>query len=278
MSFGKRNALSPSQRQYEAASSTSVPNLHTTSGKSWLQLSDLGIGAAVLLVTFVGGLFVSGTFSGQSTPAAQDSAQSQVRTLSSDPTPIPRSYKKDGPIPFVIGTNWKMTFKMQETPDGFDGIDSELHERCMKSVDRNAAQYAEARGKTFLKPEDGAAFLACSMRIYKSRFCESHYRERLVSRLREFVRARREHLAVVDKARNTNMGRMMVEINEAGTKRGGITSGYQPTEFVPTQLAQAIRTLSSDGLLSQSDFSGLFSSTPEELKPYLAADAKSACG
>jgi hypothetical protein len=241
-----------------------------------MSLRDLGIGAVTLLVTFVGGFFILGGFSGQSAPTAGNPVQSAAVSLGSDPPPVPRSYKKKGPVPFVMGASWKMTLKMQETPEGFDGIDSELHEQCMKPADWTAAQYAEVRGKTLLTPEAGAAFLACSMRIYKSRFCEPRYRERLVKRLEEFVRARREHIAVVEKARNTKMGRMAIEINKASSK-GEVTSGYLPTEFVPAQLAVAIHELSESGLLSQSDFNGLFSSTPEELKRYLPTDVKSSC-
>lgn len=54
---------------------------------------------------------------------------------------------------------------------------------------------------------------------------------------------------------------MAIEIDQASTKGGGVTSGYLPTEFVPAQLAAAIHELAESGLLSQSDFNGLFSST-----------------
>ena len=271
MSFGRRGAQTSHRRRDEVPSTIRI-----TEETSWLSLRDLGVGAVVLVVSFVGGFFILGGFPGQSAPTAGNPVQSAAASLGSDPPPVPRSYKKKGPVPFIVGTSWMMALKMQQTPEGFDGIDSELHERCMKPTDRKAAQYAEVRGKTFLRPEAGAAFLACSMRVYKSRFCEPHYRERLVQRLEEFVRARREHIAVVEKARNTKVGRMAIEINEASSK-GGVTSGYLPTEFVPAQLAVAIHELSESGLLSQSDFNGLFSSTPEELKRYLPADVKSSC-
>lgn len=275
MSFGKRTASSQDKHR----SGKRAPVQMRGADRGRISAGDLVIGATAVLVAFLGSYFVLGTFF--STGSMSAPTTTAAATVSAtDPTPVARTYNKRGTVPFIMNASWMMTLKMHETPEGFDGIDSELHEQCMKSTSKAAAAYAEKRGETFLKPERGAEFLACSMRIYKSRFCEDDYHQRLVARLSEFVRARREHLATVEKIHDTNLGRMVIEVDQASKKNSdGITSGYRPSEFVPSTLGGQIRALSDAGYISQEDFAGLFSTVPEELKPYLKAEAgTSPCG
>lgn len=232
------------------------------------------------MVVFVGGYGLMHGFSGLSISAPGAAPAPVVASLASEPAPSARTYDKTGTVPFLVNVSWMMKLKMEETADGFDAIDSELHERCMKPASKTAALYAEKKGVTFLNPESGAEFLACSMRIYRGRFCNDRYHDRLVARLNEFVRARRDHIATVENIRGTNAGRMMIEINRAGKDKGnGISSGYKPAEFVPQSLGEQLRSLSAAGYISQADFSGLLSTVPNEFEPYLEAEAKAApCG
>lgn len=272
MLFGKRT-FTPQDSQH--SESHPSPGAGRAGGGYGVTAGDLGIGAAVLIAVFVGsyGLMHGFSFSGRSitAPAATPVAVS----LPSEPVPRARAYDKTGDAPFLVGDHWVMTLKMQKTADGFDAIDSELHERCMKPVNKLAARYAEKKGVTFLAPEPGAEFLACSMRIYRSRFCKDQYRDRLVARLNEFVRARRDRIAMVENMRQTEAGRLMIEISRARRDRdSGITAGYKPTEFVPEPLAEQLHSLSAAGYISQADFGGLLSTVPEQLEPYLEAEAK----
>lgn len=275
MSFGKRGAGAQENQSFptEARASPSAP------AKAGIGAFDGIIAVTVALVAFVGVFAINGFFKRSAPPPGSQETAVNAR-FDSAPPPQARSYEKKGSIPFIVGGAWMMNVKMNETPEGFDAIDSELHERCMKSADPAAARYAEKRGRTLLRPERGADFLACSMRVYRSRFCEGRYRERLVERINEFVRARRAHIETVEEARVSKMGRMAMEISQAGkTERGEIASGYRPSDFVPRPLAEQIRALSDAGLISQQDFGGLFSETPEELKPYLNEKAGAApCG
>lgn len=270
MPFGKRT-FTPQDSQY--AESQASPGTGRVGGGDGVTAGDLAIGAVVLIAVFVGGYGLMHGFSGRSitAPAAVPVAARPASELA----PRARTYDKTGETPFLSGDHWVMTLKMQETADGFDAIDSELHERCMKPVNKLAARYAEKKGVTFLAPEQGAEFLACSMRIYRSRFCEDQYRDRLIARLNEFVRARRDRLAMVESMRRTEVGRVMMEISRANRDRGsGVTAGYKPTEFVPPPLGEQLRSLSAAGYISQADFGGLLSTVPEQLEPYLEAEAK----
>ena len=45
------------------------------------------------------------------------------------------------------------------------------------------ARRAEATGKVLMEAEPGGHYVACTMKIYKNRFCKSFYKDRLVKRL-----------------------------------------------------------------------------------------------
>ena len=273
MSFGKRKPPTTDVKSGGAEASSRGPL--GGSGGPGIGLADIAIGVVAILVSFSGAYFLLGRSSSPPPPTAP----AVVAGFGSDPVAVARSYNKQGPVPFIVGQSWMMTLEMQQTADGFSAIDSELHERCMKPTSRDAAAYAEKRGQTFLGPEKGAEFLACTMRIYKNRFCDDQYRNRLVARLSEFVRARREHISMVKNVRESEMGRMIVAVDSADRGRGNdVTSGYQPSAFVPEPLAEQIRLLSRAGFVTQKDFTGLFSSTPAELKSYLQSDGKAPCG
>lgn len=271
MSFGKRGQSTPDTEYRRTHTQTGMRSASTWSGIGAIELVIVPL---TILASFCGVYFLLGGISGRSAPTTP----APLASFASDPTPVARSYNKEGPVPFLMGADWKMTLDMQQTADGFDAIDSELHERCMKPTSKAAAGFAEKRGRTFLTPEQGAEFLACSMNIYRSRLCEERYRKRLVARLNEFVRARRKHLAVVKDVRNSDMGRMIVEVDKAGKKDSDITAGYRPAAFVPESLAEQVHALSKAGFITQEDFGGLFSAAPDELKPYLLAEGNPACG
>ena len=172
-----------------------------------------------------------------------------------------------------------MNLKMVQTDVGFDGIDSELHERCMKRVSSSAARYAEIRGRTILRPKQGAEFLVCSMRVYTSRFCKSFYRERLAKRLREFVRAQKSKIALLARARSSHAGRMMIKVKAISDGRDdGVSSGYHPPSVVSDLLGNEVRRMSKVGYLAARDFGWLFTTVPPELKEYLSGGGQAACG
>lgn len=275
MSFGKRKPPTTEPQRYSEDTQASSRGAPAGSGGSGIGVADIAIGVAAVLASFSGAYF----FLGRSSSPPPPTAPAVVASIGSEPAPVARSYNKQGAIPFIVGQSWMMTLAMQQTPEGFDAIDSELHERCMKPTSRDAADYAEKRGQTFLVPEKGAEFLACSMRIYTNRFCDDRYRKRLVARLSEFVRARREHISFVKSIRESDMGQMIVAVDGANRGRGAdVTSGYQPSAFVPQALAEQIRRVSRAGFVTQKDFGGLFSAAPDELKPYLQAEGRAPCG
>lgn len=275
MSFGKRKPPTAEPQRYSTDTQASSRGTPGGSGGSGIGVADIAIGAVAILASFSGAYF----FLGRSSSPPPPTVPAVAASIGSDPAPIARSYNKQGAVPFIVGQSWMMTLAMQQTPDGFDAIDSELHERCMKPTSRDAAAYAEKRGQTFLGPEKGAEFLACTMRVYKNRFCEDQYRKRLVARLSEFVRARREHISLVKNVRESDMGRMIVAVDSANSGRSNdVTSGYQPSAFVPEALAEQIRLLSRAGFVTQKDFWGLLSSAPDELKSYLQSEGKAPCG
>lgn len=275
MTFGKRKLPTADAQRRSAEMQASSRVTPDGSGGSSIGPADIAIGVVAILVSFSGAYFLLGRSASRPPPAAP----AAVASMGSDPAPVARSYNKQGTVPFIVGQSWMMTLEMQQTPNGFGAIDSELHERCMKPTSSDAAAYAEKRGQTFLRPEKGAEFLACTMRIYKNRFCDDQYRKRLVARLSEFVRARREHISLVKNVRESDMGRMIVAVDNANRGRDNdVTSGYQPSAFVPELLAEQIRFLSRSGFITQKDFTGLFSTTPDELKPYLQSEGKPPCG
>ncbi|MGO4741395.1 hypothetical protein AB4099_33105 [Bosea sp. 2KB_26] len=275
MSFGKRKLPAADPQRRNSDTQANYRGTAAGSGTLGIGLADIAIGVVAILASFSGAYFLLGRSSSPPRPTAP----AVVASIGFDPAPVARSYNKQGTVPFIVGQSWMMTLVMEQTPDGFDAIDSELHERCMKPTSRDAAAYAEKRGQTFLGPEKGAEFLACTMRIYKNRFCDDQYRKRLVARLSEFVRARREHISLVKNVRESDMGRMIVAVDSANRGSGtDVTSGYQPSAFVPEPLAEQIRLLSRAGFVTQKDVTGLFSSTPDELKPYLQSEGKAPCG
>ena len=268
MSFGNRSAGRPQglgRDGNEQAADQYFPAAKNTSGMS---VNEIAVGGAFIVFAALAGFFLTWMFSDNSSSTTAGSPQASV----SEPAPVARSYLKTGPVPDIgVGGDRTMTIKMVETADGFDAIDSELHEQCLKRIEPQAAKYAEVEGSTLLSADKGAAFLACSMRIYTSRFCDPFYRDRLVKRLRAFVSTRTKHLAVAQNARKGEPGRIVIDLDAIGREvNGGVTSGYQPGSFVPTKLGRAIREISAAGLLVADDFGGVFTTLPEELKEYVS--------
>ena len=271
MTFGKYQAETPKKKNRDKSFGTAGRRLSQPKAKTGLTAADFLIGGVIVGLGIAAGLFFPGGWS--------SSAKSPAKAVGSEPPPIARAYPKSKFVPFIGAGGAMMNLKMVQTDVGFDGIDSELHERCMKRVRSSAARYAEVKGQTMLRPELGAEFLVCSMRVYTSRFCESFYRQRLADRLREFLRAQKAKIALLARARSSNSGRMMLKMKAINEGRDdGVSSGFRPPSLVPDHLGNEVRRMSKAGYLAASDFGWLFTTVPSELKDYLPGGGQAACG
>lgn len=221
MSFGRKQPEPPKWRNRDKSIGMTGRPLPMPKAKTGLTTADFLAGGVIVGLGLAAGLFFPGGWS--------SSAADPALAVRSEPPPIARAYAKSKTVPFIGAGGAMMNLKMVQTDVGFDGIDSELHEQCMKRVSSSAARYAEVKGRTILRPKQGAEFLVCSMRVYTSRFCKSFYRERLAKRLREFVRAQKSKIALLARAHSSNAGRMAIKMQAINDGRDdGVSSGYHP--------------------------------------------------
>lgn len=259
MAFGKRGIPDLELQGSNAAASRSG------AAADWsLSRGDIGMALGVALVVFSGVcLFAEDVFTALR-PADADGPL-PVAVFAYDPAQFDRSYGQGGQSLFTADNPTAMMLTMTTTSEGFDAIDSELQERCLKPLNGNAARYAEENGRVLLHPQTGARLLACSMQVFRGRLCEAPYRDRLVANLQEFVRAQR---AGAEPQRNMTRPEghgLSLEVSAAKT-------GRLPVQRVPSILAQQLRALSDVSLISQVDFED---DMPDELKPYLNVESGS---
>lgn len=201
---------------------------------------------------------------------------SNAHLFSKQPEPIARNYTKRPPsvFGFDIRSGQVMSIKVVTTDNGFDAIDSELHERCLRGIDEARAALAESIGKTYLTAKDAEEFIACSMTVYTRRFCEPFYQARIVKRLQRFERLRAETIRIA----NTGLGRAYDQIAkniEETHSDVDFGSSYNPN-IVSMSLRNALRALTERGILKSEHF-GWVPGVPEGLQPFITEPKFDAC-
>lgn len=304
MSFGKRNNPDArrSPRSYDEDERYESDDDGEGESASWLTGTDLLVALTIVIVGFAGGLWImspSVGFTGLSlggfslsNPFAPSSYSKYASVseidFSPEPAPRARSYDRTQKPPFVFPASQSMMVKYAVTPGGFDAIDSELHERCMKKIDVTAARYAEIEGKTHLNIRAASRYLACTMGVYRERFCMLSYRKRLISRLRELLRAKASVEALRDVSMANPISRdalrrahdftQMMDSTDDGIRSGDDDDDNIVDTRLPPVLGEALGDLSRAGYITQSDFGGgLFASPPAEYAPYLSDGTNFAC-
>ncbi|MGI2033697.1 hypothetical protein ACRQ1B_14990 [Rhizobium panacihumi] len=268
MTFGKLGSSDPNRKNEVN------PLLQGDGSDKWSpSLADVGIGLAAVAVVFSGTYFLADDLIAAVKPA--QAARQSHAVFAYEPEPRARAYRRDVHVDPVFPSPFNMVLSMNVTDEGFDAIDSELHERCLKRIDERSARYAEVHGRVQVPTQTAARYIACSMQNLKSRFCEKPHKDRLVARLREFIRVQKAIASEVKRVAQTPQGQMMLNFAEMGARngKGAIKSGRLQGQMVPPVLAEQLRGLSEIALLSQADFAGWpIGEVPEELKPYLKAE------
>lgn len=253
MTFGKKG-VSELDRPIDEYRATR----RETSERWRLSRGDIRLALGVAATVFTGVCFFAGDIVRAVTPAGSDVPQTRI--FAYEPDTFDRSYGPNAPSDLLAGS-MAMMVRMTMTPHGPDAIDRELYESCLTRINGNAAHYAARHGEVPLHPQTAARFLVCSMQVFKGRFCEAPYKARIVARLEDFVRSRRA--GAEGQAGLASPDPAAMQIAVAKTAR-------TPMQVVPPILAEQLRVLSEVSLISRVDFPN---DVPEELKPYLAADA-----
>ena len=260
MAFGNNRQGQASYRERLASQNLDVTPAPSSSGG--FGAGFLVLALALFVVSF-GGMWA---FHHLSTGASAKPDPSLQALLASEPTARARTYETHGAVPFALAGKTSVNITVNRTETGLDAIDSELHENCTRRISDTAAEWSVKRGVAIFRVPEGAEFLACSMRHQRSRFCKSAYRERLVSRIEEYLRAHKAREKLL--ARHSKMTERIV-----ATQRSidpGQNGDPRVLELVPDDLAKALESLSGTGLIGKSDFGGLFKTAPEVLLPYLS--------
>lgn len=269
MTFGKLGSSN------EDGNAGGHPLLQEKKADGWgVSLADIGIGFAAVLVVFSGTYLFADDLIAAVGPAK--AAKQSHAVFAYEPEPRARSYRKDVRVDPIFPNPYNMVLRMNVTATGFDAVDSELHERCMKRISSSYARYVEVHGKVQVPSGTAARYLACSMQNLKSRFCEKPYRKRLVARLQEFVRVQKAFAEEMRQVAQTPQGQMMLDVAAVSARngKGAVKTFRVPGPIVPPVLAEQLRALSEADLLSQADFDiWPLSAVPEEFKPYLKAEA-----
>ena len=274
MSFGKKTPKSRDSESFAQTGKFDPEQTFDASNKAsnfeFFALAGTLVGfvfaVSVVLLWWFGG--------GSSTPAA--ALASNAHLFSDEPEPVARNYTKRPPsvFGFDIRSGQVMSIKVVTTDNGFDAIDSELHERCLRGIDEARAALAESIGKTYLTAQDAEEFISCSMTVYTRRFCDPFYQARIVKRLQRFERLRAETIRIA----NTSLGRAYDHIanNIEGTNPDvDFGSSYNPN-IVSMSLRDALRNLTERGILKTEHF-GWVPGVPDGLKPFVAESKFDAC-
>lgn len=260
MAFGKNRQSQASYRERLASQNLNVTPAPSTS--DGFGAGFLGLALALFVVSFAG----MWAFHHLSTGASAKPDPTLQALLASEPTATARSYETEGTVPFALPGNSSVNITVNRTETGLDAIDSELHENCTRRISETAAEWSVKRGVAIFRVPEGAEFLACSMRHQRSRFCKSAYRDRLVSRIEEYLRAHKAREKLL--TRHAKMAERIVTFQQSIDQEDN--GDPRVLEIIPDDLGSALESLSGMGLIGKSDFGGLFKTAPEVLLPYLA--------
>ncbi len=262
MSFGNRGLNQGSR----AAGHRPVPVPKTA--ESGLGVGFLSVVVVVFFLSFCG-FWVFNYMTGKETDTRNPAVMAM---FAGEPIARARSYAFGGPVPFAVPTENTLRIAVQRTETGMDAIDSELHEHCTRKISNTAAVWAEKKGTAIFDIEEGAAFLACSMKHQVSRFCKPVYRERLAGRIKDYLQAYRKNAEMVERFSKNRMGQQTLAVQQMidDQENGGIVAGRRTAQIIPGDLGRELRKLSGMGLIGERDFSTLLDPAPAVLVPYLS--------
>ncbi len=270
MSFGNRN-LGQKPKRFIPVDQNPDP-VPSPSGGSGLSAGFMILVIALFVVSFSG--FWAFSHFANGPKAVRDPKIAAL--FAAEPVLKARSYSTEGSLPFRMPGNTSMRIAVNRTETGFDAIDSELHEHCTKKVSMDAASWAEKRGKVIFTLEEGAAFLACSMRHQVSRFCKPTYRKRLAHRIEEYLRAHKATAVMMKRASGFVQKTLAIKRLTDEAETGGIVAGGRSAQVITGELGRELKKLSAMGLIGTSDFGNWLKKAPEMLLPYLD-DKSSPC-
>lgn len=255
-----------------------------TETKSESSMGTILMGVSVVIIvssiTFIGTIITA--------DSSTSGAEQKFNYFANEKTPIARDYKKNplrSNAAFGAAFGSVVKLKINLTDTGFDAIDSELHERCLKPKFPRLANDVMRMGYIAANPKQSASYISCSMNIQKSRLCDSYYRKRLATRLSDTIKKDAKNKAFIKKALKSkgNLGyttRMAKKIADGNNsqKNGGIQQGRNTGPVITTAIGQKITELSMHGLLKASDFGlSIFAEVPKELKAYMVEQTVEVC-
>ena len=213
-----------------------------------------------------------------SSGGGQPALASTNHMFTEDPAPVARDYDSERPASAfgigTVGSKYLVSFRMVTTKTGFDPIDSELHEKCLRDLDKEMAQFAEAEGKTYLSATTAADFIGCTMTMYTRRFCEPSYRKRLVNRLIHYGLVRRATIKNNKTALGQAYNHVLKNIEQSFDDVD--TGVSRNPAIIPVTLRDGLRTLTERGILRASDF-GKIVGPPEAFRPFILEPKHDAC-
>ena len=176
-----------------------------------------------------------------------------------EPAPVARNYAENAVVNNAAVADVRAIVKINvaRSDTGFNAIDSELHEQCLKPLLPGAADQVFSQGYFNASPENSIEYLTCTMRIYKSRFCDGNYRERLAERISETIRFYHEEMK--------------------RQPRTATASNANQHNLITPAMAAELGNLSVYGLIGVDDFETTFRSAPAEVLPYLRAQEYQVC-
>ena len=231
--------------------------------------SDILFCSVVVAVAVIGGTFF-GYMKSNSVRTLADIPMNQWEWKDGIP-PKERSYPltyedvRRGENPLI--TFGALKIKMNATDTGFEAIDSELHERCMKNESKSVWQYAEKNAHTYIKLHSVGGYLSCISRIYQERFCLSKYKREYINliqsyhdnikfvnvQLKEMTRGYRG--AILEHAQKTESEMMGKQY---------VSGSSQKRLAFDQRVVSAVLELNRLGYIKKTDF-GLVAQLPDEI-------------
>ncbi len=159
-------------------------------------------------------------------------------------------------------------------PASYKKLKGTVDEAMMQTTGDYWSPHPDRRDPKF-HIKDGDRFMACAMNIQPERYCTRHFRRQLVAQLEMLVEKRRVAQQMLGAGPGKTMAQLDKSINGAG--RGGIATGDWWTTF-DSRFASGLRGLAESGYIQPSDFTGLISTMPKELEPYIVPATTKRCG
>ena len=172
-----------------------------------------------------------------------------------------------------------VVFTIPDDSNYLSRIDTNINDQCfgsrMKQRQREALDNRGTRSQIVVHVPHAmiSDYLVCTMSEEKQRFCQSHYRERLISRIKSVIRNRKLIQASYRMMTSNKLARRQLKIARRATERDASsqieTNGPLNGPPIDQHLGEALRRLMEDGYISTWDF-GWFTTPPKEFTRFLA--------